>query len=80
MSTFGKKITFYSTTIINNSLETQRAPSAILAVAEQLEDARACEDTDLHSYLQYLCDFHDFEHAVDTESAVKLYHQLIPYV
>ena len=47
-------------------------------ILDLVEVPRTCEDTGFEAYLQYLCDFHQWRLPSDVESAIELYHRLLP--
>jgi len=49
-------------------------------VMQQLEQPRTCADADFEDYLQYMCSFHQLSLPSDSESAVQLYHRLLPFM
>ena len=49
-------------------------------ILQLIEMPRTCEDADFEAYLQYLCDFHHWEHPRDAESATVLYRRLLPLI
>jgi len=49
-------------------------------VLQQVEEPRTCEDQNFEAYLHYLCDFHQLLMPTDTDSALQLYHRLLPFI
>jgi len=49
-------------------------------VLQQTEEPRTREDQNFEAYLHYLCDFHHLLMPTDTDSALQLYHRLLPFI
>jgi len=58
----------------------QNCPPLPLQIHQQLEEPRSCEDTDFAMYLDYLRNFSNLPVPHDTDSALKLYFELMKYV
>ena len=57
--------------------DVERLPAEVF---QQVERPRTCADHEFDEYLSYLCDFHRFPLPFDTDSAVQLYLQLLPFL
>lgn len=49
-------------------------------VMQQVEEPHTCEDQHFEAYLHYLCNFHRLLMLTNTNSALQLYHRLLPFI